>query len=97
MEAKGHEGRRPILWATLCGGGVFAFCFGLGMMVVGDEARAGWVGGCWGAIVFFLVLSRRLERKRAPIIERGRPGVLGYVIAVGLFLLLWFAFLASLG
>ena len=92
-----HEWRRTILWAALCGGGVFAFCFGLGMTVVGDEARAAWVGGWWGAIVFFLVLSRRLKRKGAPRTTRGRPGVLGYVIAVGLFLLLWFVFLASLG
>ncbi len=66
MEAKSHEGRRAFLWAALWGGGVFAFVFGLGMMVVGSEARVVGLGGFWGAIVFLVVLYRRLERKGAP-------------------------------
>lgn len=93
------EGRRPVLraalWAALWGGGVFTLVFALGMMVVGSEARAVGVGGIWGGVVFSVVLWRRLKRKGTPMTTRGCLGLLAYVTAVALFLLLWVRFWAS--
>ncbi len=96
VEAKSPQWRRAILWAALWGGGVFAFCFGLGMTVVGSEARAIGVGGSWGAIVFSVVLWKRLKRIGAPMTRQGRLGLLGYVTSVGFFLYLWVLLWTSL-